>query len=373
MKPAGRMRQIALVAPVIAGAAVFVLPLPLEPAGRRALAIAVWMIGSWILEPIHPAVVGFAGCFFFVAAGCAEFDTAFGGFGEEAPWALYGALMLTVAAQSSGAIRRLERAVPDAAAAAIVVALALAGGAAIEAPAARAVIAVVAALALSARLDQRTRVSSRLPLVAVASYAAAVLGPDGSGGAPSLLARVAGVAVCVAIASLFVRPVRRDEPAASVPAEQPSAGRVLALLALAIAAWVTAPLHHVSTGLIALGFGIAAAFPGLRPGARGPVADPIALMLAGAALSVPLVLEETHAASAVTSALAPLGEYWRNVAAGLIDPQAHPPAGAPAVKFAVYQSPALIFGAAIAGLTTRDVLKYGVALALAGAVVSLLA
>jgi hypothetical protein len=352
--------------PILAAAAVFALPLEIEPAGRRALAIATWMVLSWILEPLHPAVVGFAGCFLFVVSQCAEFDVAFGGFRSATPWFLYGALMLIVAAQTTGAVRRLAAFVPSGvttsflAASATVVIVALLTSVTIYSAAARAVIAVVAALALSIRLDAATGVSSRLPLVAVASYTAAVLGADGPTEPPSIAWRLLIVAICIGLAASFVRPAV-EPSSAEEPVASKAGGRVMVLLGVAVLAWATMPLHGVSAGIIGLGAGLATAFPGMKPARdKDPKADPLALILAGAALSVPLVLAETRADVVLAAAPATV--------AALFDPRIDAPA-----KLALYQSPALILGAAVGGFVTRDVLRFGVPLALVGALVAIFA
>lgn len=375
-----RFMKTAAAVPVVAALLVLAGPLPVDAAAHRALAIATWMVLSWILEPIHPAIVGFAGCFFFVAAQCAEFDVAFGGFGTETPWALYGALMLVAAVRASGGVDRIAAAIPASVAtatfavAASVVTLAGAlTGMIVDSAIARGVILVVLALALSERMRVARAINATGPLVAVASYAAAALGADSSGAAPSLIWRLVTLAVVIGIASRFVSAT--DETPADIDAERrDNPIPVLALLGVTLVVWLTTRVHGVSPGIVALAAGIAVAFPGIRPGAKGPVADPIALILAGAALSVPLVLEHTQAAGIFDhGANGAVTEYWRDVITAVFDPRMHAVNGGPVVKLAVYQSPALILGATAAGFTTRDVWKFGAALAVAGGLVMFVA
>jgi len=75
-----------------------------------ALIIAAAMIACWMLGVLHPALVGFIGCFLFVAIAGVEFESAFGGFGTETPWFFYGALLLSLAADRSGVIRGVRAA-----------------------------------------------------------------------------------------------------------------------------------------------------------------------------------------------------------------------------------------------------------------------
>jgi hypothetical protein len=352
-----RVRPVLILLTLLGPVAVFALPLDLEPAARRALAIAVWMVLAWLVDVLHPAIVGFAGCFLFVVSRAAEFDVAFGGFGTATPWFLYGALMLLVAAQSSGAVWRFAAWIPSGVttsflvAAATVAAVAFVTSVTVDSAAARAVIAVIVALAVSLRFDAVTRVDSRLPLVAVASYTAAVLGAESVGSIPSLAWRLIAVIVCIGIAALFVRPASDVPGLVHVPPGETS-GRVMLLIAFAMAAWMTTPLHGVSAGIIGLAAGLATALPGMkRPAEDEPQADPLALILAGAALSMPLVLAETKADAAFASA--------PPMAAALLDPRIDAP-----VKFALYQSPALILGAAVSGFAARHVLIFAIPLAL---------
>ena len=63
---------------------------------------------------LHPALVGFIGCFLFRAVGGVEFEEAFAGFGTELPWFFYGVLLLSLAADRSGVIAAVRAASPRA-------------------------------------------------------------------------------------------------------------------------------------------------------------------------------------------------------------------------------------------------------------------
>jgi hypothetical protein len=403
-------RTVGLAVPLAAAVLAHALPHDVEPEARRALAIATWMVLSWLFEALHPMLVGFGGCFLFFATGATEFDRAFAGFATETPWFLYGALILVGAAVRTGLVRRVAGSVPAAlggsfvAAAVTLVLVALGLGFIIPSAAARAVIVVLLALALSRRLDDAARVSSQLALVAVASYAAAVLGADGGDAAPPLAWRLLVVLVVVGGASWFVK--RRDETADEDETAEGGA-RIALLLGVAVAAWATTALHGLSPAIVGLTAGLIAVLPGVRPrGEEGePRTDPMAVIIAGTALSVPLALQATKASAAVASGLhggveslgsaipPSVAAFWGYVVAALFAPA---PIGVEAVapgalgaataassgvsldwiaacaattKFALYQSPALILGAAVGGFATRDILKFGLALAIAGAVV----
>lgn len=403
-------KPVALVVPLVAALAVLAMPLPLPPTGHRALAIATWMVISWLLEPIHAGIVGLTGCFLFWVAKCVAFDGAFAGFGTEVPWFVYGGLTLLSAVQLTGLDRRLGEAVPAGVAGSFLsasialVALGLLLGFVIPSAAARAILLGCLALGVSFRLDRGIGVASRAPLVAVASYAAAVLGPDPGAASPSLAWRVVTVLVVMGVAARFVRPVEPSTEA--IPRTVPGAGAVAIVLGVAAVAWLTTALHGVAPAIVGLAAGCLVSFPGFRPrGAEFPKPDPLAVILAGTAASIPLVLQATGATPAIATAFqgwlaagsalgAKLTAYAGYVGIGMLTPAralaASPPATAAAIgglnttsldwiavcastaKLALYQSPALIIGAAVGNFSTRDVIRFGVALTAVGAIAALL-
>src|SRR5262245_17049083 len=100
--------------PLGGAAIVLLVPMEIESHGRRALAIAVAMVLAWVVECVHPALVGFIGAFAFRAAAGVEFETAFAGFSATTPWFLYGALMMLKAAEESGVVNRFGGITPKA-------------------------------------------------------------------------------------------------------------------------------------------------------------------------------------------------------------------------------------------------------------------
>ena len=95
---------VGLVVPVVGALLVMLAPAAIEADARYALAITVWMVLCWIVDGLHPALVGFLGCFLFRAIGVTEFETAFSGFGLSTPWLLYGVLALFAAADRAGVL-----------------------------------------------------------------------------------------------------------------------------------------------------------------------------------------------------------------------------------------------------------------------------
>src|SRR5207248_788811 len=92
---------------VVVPAAVWFLPLPLEPVTQHAIAIAAFMILAWATEAMEPALAGFVGCYLFWALKIVPFGTAFGGFANDTAWFLFGALLLGAITTKSGLARRL--------------------------------------------------------------------------------------------------------------------------------------------------------------------------------------------------------------------------------------------------------------------------
>lgn len=92
---------------VVIPVALWFAPLNLEPTIKHALAIASFMIIAWITEALAHALTGLIGCFLFWALRVVKFDVAFGGFADETPWFLFGAILFGMMATKSGLARRL--------------------------------------------------------------------------------------------------------------------------------------------------------------------------------------------------------------------------------------------------------------------------
>src|SRR5216117_78016 len=105
---AGARRSLIVLALLAAGAAAFwFLPLGLEPRVQHALAISLFMIAGWMLQPLDHGVTGIIGCFLFWMFGVAKFDVAFSGFADTTAWFLFGAICFGTMAGNSGLAKRL--------------------------------------------------------------------------------------------------------------------------------------------------------------------------------------------------------------------------------------------------------------------------
>ncbi len=96
-------RVLAVTVPVL----VWFAPSDLDPRAQHALAIASFIIVSWIARTLDHAITGIIGCFLFWALGVVEFSTAFHGFSNTTPWFLFGAILFGMMATKSGLARRL--------------------------------------------------------------------------------------------------------------------------------------------------------------------------------------------------------------------------------------------------------------------------
>src|SRR5438552_6881945 len=99
----GAGRILCVVVPI----ALWFAPLNLDPTIKHTLAIASFMIIAWITEALAHALTGLVGCFLFWALRVVKFDVAFGGFVDEAPWVVFGAILFGRMATKSGLARRL--------------------------------------------------------------------------------------------------------------------------------------------------------------------------------------------------------------------------------------------------------------------------
>ncbi len=82
-------------------------PLNLDPTAKHAMAIASFMIVAWIAAVIPHAITGMIGCYLFWILKIAKFEDAFGGFADQTPWFLFGAILFGMMATKSGLARRI--------------------------------------------------------------------------------------------------------------------------------------------------------------------------------------------------------------------------------------------------------------------------
>ena len=356
-----------------------------------ALTIAAAMIACWMLGVLHPALVGFIGCFLFVAIAGVEFESAFGGFGTETPWFFYGALLLSLAADRAGVIRAVRAASPRrlteslVTAAIAIVVLADALTLVVPSSLARATMLMVLAIAWGPS-----------PWLALAAgYGAAALGhPEMPGGATAIVGW--DLAVMMAIVAAVTIAASRSRPDERVATE--AAGRSWPLgipVAAAILLWLTTGLHGLSPALVGLACGLVCLLPGVAPpGKRALDVDHLAVIFVGTALTIPGVLEETsgaetlhHAWTTLSAASMQVTNYWSTVIYRLFSPDGARPAlpslaaalGSTAIWsyagstfLSLHQSPALILSWAAAGCRPKQVLTVGALVMILGSLVVLL-
>jgi hypothetical protein len=355
------------------------------------VAIASGMIACWMLGVLHPALVGFIGCFLFRAIGGVEFEDAFAGFGTELPWFFYGVLLVSLAADRSGVIGAVRAASPRAlrestvAAAVLLVALAYALAFVVPSSLARATMLMIVAGAWGP--------SAWLALTA--GYGGAAFGhPEMPGGAQAIVGWDLAVMVAI-VAAVAIAGSR----AAGLPSAAPApAGhsRAMAIpVVAAVALWLTTPLHGLSPALVGLGCGLVCLLPGIAPRGKHILeVNHLAVVFAGAAITIPLVLEDTKAAellvhtwTRLTTSAAPVTGYWAAVVYRLFSPDGARPAlpslaaalgssaiwsSAGSTFLSLHQSPALILANAVGGCGQKQVLTAGVLVVIVGSLVVLL-
>src|SRR5918992_4089329 len=100
-------KAVAVLLTLVVPVAIWFAPLDIEPHAQRALAVASFMIGSWISHSLDHGIAGIIGCYLFWTLGVVRFQSAFGGFAETTPWFLFAAIMFGLMATKSGLARRM--------------------------------------------------------------------------------------------------------------------------------------------------------------------------------------------------------------------------------------------------------------------------
>lgn len=290
--------------PVVGALAVMAAPVEATGHAKPALAVSVAMVLAWLFESLHPSIVGFIGAFLFCAAAGLEFEEAFAGFGTPAPWLLYGVLMLHTSAAAGGLVRWIGTVTPQAIAgrplpaAIVLVLLGQALPAVLPSSLARAALLVLLAAGWGHR---QPRFRSLLVLVAALSGVAV--------GEAAVAGALPGALVAAAVLAGAALLGRGEGDAADAVAATDGTApdwRIAAVVAAATALWLTSPLHGIAPAWVGLAAGLLCAVPGLAR-AAGPhaksTADPLALILAGTAISIPAVLHETGGAEMLAGLL----------------------------------------------------------------------
>jgi len=100
-------RIIGLIVAIAVPVALWFAPLHFQPASQHALAVAAFMIVTWIAEPIPHALTGLIGCYLFWVLNVVKFEVAFSGFADQTAWFLFGAGLFGMMATKTGLARRL--------------------------------------------------------------------------------------------------------------------------------------------------------------------------------------------------------------------------------------------------------------------------
>ena len=92
---------------VCVGLVTYFLPVAMAETGRRALAISIFVIAMFILEPVSLAVTGLLGCWLYWVWAKVPAALAFSGFHSDTPWFILCVLLLGIMAESSGLAKRI--------------------------------------------------------------------------------------------------------------------------------------------------------------------------------------------------------------------------------------------------------------------------
>ncbi len=92
---------------VIVPLAIWFMPVDIAPTTKHGLAISMFMVVAWITHAMDYTVAGLIGCFLYSALGVVRFPVAFSGFSNDTAWFLFSALLIGVIATQSGIARRL--------------------------------------------------------------------------------------------------------------------------------------------------------------------------------------------------------------------------------------------------------------------------
>ena len=297
-----RWRPLAgLIFSVLVPLAVGLMPLPLDPVARKALAVGAFMIAAWITESLPYSLTGFIGCYLFWALGIAKFSVAFGGFATETPWFCFGALLFGMMATKSGLATRVAYLVLHAVGASysrillgfVLVSFLLT----LIVPSGSASVVIKATIALGILSAMGASKGSNMGrgVFVILTYTASMFNKLVIAGSSAILAqgliqKFAGVEVLwsrwflaflpCTVVTLFVTwrlglwLFPSDQSAASgaefvrdelqkMGPWSPLEKRAALLMGAATALWMTDFVHHISPAMIGLGAGLAAALPGI--------------------------------------------------------------------------------------------------------------
>ncbi|HME44482.1 MAG TPA: SLC13 family permease [Syntrophorhabdales bacterium] len=100
-------RFLCVLLSVLLGLVAYWGPFASSPTASKALGVTIFMLVMFITEPIPLGVTGLLGCWLFWIWVRVPAGKAFIGFTNDAPWFVFGALLLGIMAETTGLARRL--------------------------------------------------------------------------------------------------------------------------------------------------------------------------------------------------------------------------------------------------------------------------
>jgi anion transporter len=95
-----------LLGPLVA-LVVWVAPIDIDPIAHKAIAISVFVIMYWVMEPVEHAITAVTGCYLCWALQIVPVSVAFSGFASGSVWFLFGGLLIGQATSQTGIAQRL--------------------------------------------------------------------------------------------------------------------------------------------------------------------------------------------------------------------------------------------------------------------------
>ncbi len=334
-------KYLAAAASVIVPAALWFAPLHLDATAQHALAITAFMIVAWATQVLDYGLTGIIGCYLFWALKVVKVEVAFGGFADDTPWFLVGAMLFGAMASKSGLARRIAYLVVlrvGSTYSRILLGLILSDFLlTFLVPSGIARIVIMAAVALGLIEAFGLGVGSNVGrgMFLILTYTAGVFDKSIIAGAAAITARgaienfghvqvlwsrwllaylpsdIVTILVAWRVTLWLYPPETASLPGGAqfLRAELQKMGawkteekKALALLLLAIGLWVTDFLHHISPSMIGLGIGLAALLPGIGvlSVAELKAVKYLQIFFVGAAVSMGKVLGATRGLDVLT-------------------------------------------------------------------------
>ena len=318
------------------------------------------MILAWVTETLPYALSGLVGCYLFWALGVVPIGVAFGGFADQTPWFLFGAILLGAMAAKSGIARRMAYMVirrTGASYSRILLGLILTSFLlTLFVPAGIACVVIMASVALGLMEILGVQPGSNFGrgVFITLTYTAGVFDKMVLAGASSILGRgmiekathipvywslwFLAFLPCTLVTIPFAwrlvlklyppEKLAPERALAFIESELKKMGalslqekKTLVIMLLAVAFWMTDLLHHISPAIIGVGAGLLAAAPwvGILDQEDLKRVNCLPVFFVAAAISMSDVLFQTKALSTMTAVMfgwmAPLAAYPNTLAA----------------------------------------------------------